>query len=90
MLKGGLLLVLLLLILSLSARLLAEVPALPDWQALALREQQNATLDKMVANGMIAALQSEIADLKARIAKQDPPPGDRGSGPLGTAPEPAK
>jgi hypothetical protein len=44
-----------------------------SWQELALREQQNATLDKMIANGMIAALQAEVAELKAALAKHDPP-----------------
>jgi hypothetical protein len=52
---------------------IAQQPSPTSWQELALREQQNATLDKMIANGMIAALQAEVAELKAALAKHDPP-----------------
>jgi hypothetical protein len=46
-----------------------------DWQGLALRAQQNATVDQMVANGMLSALQAEVNELKAQLAKlqKDPP-----------------
>lgn len=49
----------------------------PNWQDIALRAQQNATVDKVIDNSMLAALQAEIADLKAQLAKKqtlpDPP-----------------
>lgn len=54
-----------------------------NWQELALTAQQNATREQMVANGMLAAMQTEIAELKAQLAKSH-------SSPNPVTPEPAK
>jgi hypothetical protein len=35
-----------------------------SWRDLALRTQQNAAADMLIANGMLTALQVEIAELK--------------------------
>jgi cell division protein FtsB len=45
-----------------------------SWQDIALQAQQNAARDQILANAVIANLQAEIADLKAQIAKAQPPP----------------
>ena len=49
----------------------AQPPAAPDpdWQSLALRTQQNATVQQMLDNGMLTALQAENGQLKAELAK---------------------
>jgi hypothetical protein len=44
------------------------------WQDIAVQAQQNAARDQILANAVIANLQAEIADLKAQIAKAQPPP----------------
>jgi hypothetical protein len=65
------------LLIALTAAMAAAQQPPASWQDLALREQQNATLDKMIANGMITVLQSEIADLKAQLGRlKDPPVKD--------------
>jgi uncharacterized small protein (DUF1192 family) len=51
----------------------------PSWQDLAIQQQMNTLQDQAVSNAIIAALQAEIADLKAQLAKaqqapKDPPP----------------
>jgi cell division protein FtsB len=45
-----------------------------SWQDIAVQAQQNAARDQILANAVIANLQAEIADLKAQIAKAQPPP----------------
>lgn len=44
-------------------------PAAVSWQDLALRAQQNATTEQIVANGMLSALVAENAQLRAELAK---------------------
>lgn len=39
-----------------------------DWRELAMRAQQNFTTDQMIAVNIIAGLQAEIAELKAKAA----------------------
>ena len=61
---------------------MAQMPlAQPSWQDLALRTQQNATVQQMLDNAMISALQNEIAALKAQPAAKPDPPGDAGHAP---------
>jgi cell division protein FtsB len=45
-----------------------------SWQDIAVQAQQNAARDQILANAVIANLQAEITDLKAQIAKAQPPP----------------
>lgn len=64
----------------LSATAAAQQPPAPtDWQSLALRAQQNATVEQMTANGMLSALQTENAELKSELAKlrKPDPPGEQ-------------
>jgi hypothetical protein len=46
-----------------------------DWRELALRAQQNATTDQMIAAGIIAGLQAEIVQLKAKAPAPPAQPG---------------
>ncbi len=55
--------------LGLMGQLAAQQPSSANWQELALRAQQNATTDQMIANGMLSTLQAEMAALKAEIAR---------------------
>jgi outer membrane murein-binding lipoprotein Lpp len=54
----------------------AQQPASPDWQELALKQHQNATVQQMIDSTMITTLQAQIVQLKADLerAKADPPP----------------
>jgi cell division protein FtsB len=60
-----------------AALVSAATPAFAQqasWQDIAVQAQQNAARDQILANAVIANLQAEIADLKAQIAKAQPPP----------------
>lgn len=41
----------------------------PAWRDIAMQAQTNAAVGQMTANAIIGALQAEIAELKAQLAK---------------------
>ncbi len=44
-----------------------------SWEDLAIQAQKSATLDQIAANAIISSLQTEIAALKAELAKAQGP-----------------
>jgi len=46
----------------------------PSWEEIALQAQRNAAAEQMLSTAAITALQSDIASLKAELAKLKAPP----------------
>ena len=53
---------------------LASAQSGPSWEDIALQAQRNAAMEQGAALAMISALQTEIAGLKADLAKSRSPP----------------